>query len=66
MMKMRRKDLYRQRTLANEISCEGVGLHTGKRVRLTFKPAPENYGITFRRVDLPDSRDIRCPRPSSK
>ena len=58
MMKMRRKDLYRQRTLANEISCEGVGLHTGKRVRLTFKPAPENYGITFRRVDLPDSRDI--------
>ncbi|MDR0967132.1 MAG: UDP-3-O-acyl-N-acetylglucosamine deacetylase [Myxococcales bacterium] len=58
MMKMRDMESFRQRTLAKEIGCEGIGLHTGKQVRLTFKPAPENYGITFRRTDLPDSREI--------
>jgi len=36
----------------------GVGLHTGVTTNMTFKPAPENYGIRFRRVDLPDSPEI--------
>jgi len=36
----------------------GVGLHTGVQTTMTFKPAPENYGIRFRRVDLPDSPEI--------
>ena len=34
----------KQKTLAKEISLNGVGLHTGKDVKLTFKPAPENFG----------------------
>jgi len=42
----------KQRTIKNEISLTGVGLHTGKEVTLTFKPAPENHGYTFIRVDL--------------
>jgi UDP-3-O-[3-hydroxymyristoyl] N-acetylglucosamine deacetylase / 3-hydroxyacyl-[acyl-carrier-protein] dehydratase len=43
----------KQRTLANEISLTGKGLHTGINVTLTFKPAPANHGYKFCRVDLP-------------
>ncbi len=43
----------RQRTIKSEISVNGVGLHTGAKVTLTFKPAPEHHGYKFRRVDLP-------------
>lgn len=46
------KSISKQRTIAKEISLTGVGLHTGKDVTLTFKPAPENYGYKFVRVDL--------------
>jgi len=44
--------MIRQRTLKNEIKATGVGLHTGEKVYLTLKPAPEDYGIVFRRTDL--------------
>ncbi|WP_340198676.1 bifunctional UDP-3-O-[3-hydroxymyristoyl] N-acetylglucosamine deacetylase/3-hydroxyacyl-ACP dehydratase [Ascidiimonas sp. W6] len=42
----------KQKTIAKEISLTGVGLHTGKEVKMTFKPAPENHGFAFARVDL--------------
>jgi len=42
----------KQKTIQNEISLSGVGLHTGNNVTLTFKPAPENHGFAFVRVDL--------------
>ncbi|WP_298316192.1 bifunctional UDP-3-O-[3-hydroxymyristoyl] N-acetylglucosamine deacetylase/3-hydroxyacyl-ACP dehydratase [uncultured Aquimarina sp.] len=42
----------KQRTIQKEVELRGVGLHTGKEVILTFKPAPENYGYAFCRVDL--------------
>ncbi|GAA3788532.1 bifunctional UDP-3-O-[3-hydroxymyristoyl] N-acetylglucosamine deacetylase/3-hydroxyacyl-ACP dehydratase [Corallibacter vietnamensis] len=42
----------KQKTIKSEISLNGVGLHTGNEVTLTFKPAPENFGFAFRRVDL--------------
>jgi UDP-3-O-[3-hydroxymyristoyl] N-acetylglucosamine deacetylase len=41
-----------QRTLKAPIGCVGVGLHTGRRVSLTFRPAPADHGIVFRRTDL--------------
>lgn len=44
--------LSKQQTIENEISLKGVGLHTGKEVTLTFKPAPENTGYVFKRMDL--------------
>jgi UDP-3-O-[3-hydroxymyristoyl] N-acetylglucosamine deacetylase len=44
-----------QRTLTRAVSFSGVGLHSGHPVRLTIKPAPENHGIKFKRVDLPDT-----------
>ena len=41
-----------QHTIKNEVSISGVGLHTGNKVTLTFKPAPINHGILFKRIDL--------------
>ena len=41
-----------QRTLKNVIRATGVGVHTGKKIYLTLRPAPENVGVVFRRVDL--------------
>ena len=44
--------MVKQKTIKTEISLTGVGLHTGKEVKMTFKPAPINKGFTFVRVDL--------------
>ena len=44
--------LNKQRTIEKEVQLKGVGLHTGKEVTLTFKPAPVNHGYAFCRVDL--------------
>ena len=41
-----------QNSLKKEVSFSGIGLHTGKRVTLSFLPAAEDHGIVFRRVDL--------------
>ena len=41
-----------QRTLKRSVSCSGIGLHSGKKVRLRLKPAPINHGIRFKRLDL--------------
>lgn len=42
----------KQKTIANEVSLTGVGLHTGLEVHMTFSPAPPNHGFAFKRVDL--------------
>jgi UDP-3-O-[3-hydroxymyristoyl] N-acetylglucosamine deacetylase len=47
-----------QRTLRNSIRATGIGLHTGKKIMMTLKPAPPDSGICFRRVDLPQPVDI--------
>ncbi len=41
-----------QKTIKEAISLTGVGLHTGKNVTLTFKPAEANFGLAFKRIDL--------------
>src|SRR3982751_956519 len=41
-----------QRTLRRQISCVGIGLHSGNKVNLTLKPAVADFGIRFRRTDL--------------
>jgi len=43
-----------QHTLAGSATLEGTSLHTGEKVSLTLKPAPEGHGFKFRRTDLPD------------
>lgn len=50
----------KQRTLKKAVSISGTGLHTGLTANLTFKPAPENYGIKFQRVDLKGSPIIHA------
>jgi UDP-3-O-[3-hydroxymyristoyl] N-acetylglucosamine deacetylase/3-hydroxyacyl-[acyl-carrier-protein] dehydratase len=42
----------KQRTIEEEVTLTGVGLHTGENVTLKFIPAPENHGYAFKRVDL--------------
>ena len=44
---------FQQRTLKKQVCCSGVGLHSGKKVKLCIKPAPINHGIKFIRTDLP-------------
>jgi len=50
--------LEKQRTIKNEVTLSGVGLHTGNKSNMTFKPAPENYGVKFKRTDLQNSPEI--------
>ncbi len=52
--------LVQQQTIKKPVSYTGVGLHTGNRSTITFQPATENYGIRFRRVDLPGSPEIQA------
>ena len=47
---------WRQRSLKCAIDCVGIGVHSGRRVTLTIRPAPADHGIVFRRTDL--HRDI--------
>ena len=41
-----------QKTIKDKISISGIGLHTGVSSTITLKPAPENHGIKFKRIDL--------------
>lgn len=52
--------LYKQKTLAGEYEFKGKGLHTGRLSTMTLKPAPENTGIVFHRVDLGESAVIEA------
>lgn len=49
-----------QRTIKHEITFSGIGLHSGKKVNLTLKPAPPNTGIVFFRVDVPHAEHTRA------
>ena len=48
-----------QRTIKNEVSTVGVGLHTGEKVKLTLTPAPEEHGVVFQRVDISGQPKIK-------
>jgi UDP-3-O-[3-hydroxymyristoyl] N-acetylglucosamine deacetylase/3-hydroxyacyl-[acyl-carrier-protein] dehydratase len=52
--------MVKQKTIKTEISLTGVGLHTGKEVKITFKPAPINNGFTFIRLDLEGHPNIEA------
>lgn len=49
---------FRQRTISKPVSFSGVGVHSGKKVNLTIKPAPINHGIKFVRTDLTDKPSV--------
>jgi UDP-3-O-[3-hydroxymyristoyl] N-acetylglucosamine deacetylase/3-hydroxyacyl-[acyl-carrier-protein] dehydratase len=50
--------LVQQRTIKQPVSISGVGLHTGSVSTMTFRPAPENTGIRFRRADIGGSPEV--------
>ena len=50
--------LKNQQTIKQEVSYSGVGLHTGNKTKITFKPAPPNTGILFKRIDVAESPSI--------
>jgi UDP-3-O-[3-hydroxymyristoyl] N-acetylglucosamine deacetylase/3-hydroxyacyl-[acyl-carrier-protein] dehydratase len=50
--------LVQQRTIKHPVSLTGTGLHTGSQTTMIFRPAPEEYGIRFRRVDLGGSPEV--------
>lgn len=52
--------LEKQRTLKKETHISGIGLHTGKTITITFKPAPENYGYRFTRIDLENNPILKA------
>jgi len=54
-----------QTTVADVISFDGVGLHSGRFVHVTIHPAPANTGILFRRVDVTESRQTIAARPDN-
>ncbi|MCG8761906.1 bifunctional UDP-3-O-[3-hydroxymyristoyl] N-acetylglucosamine deacetylase/3-hydroxyacyl-ACP dehydratase [Tenacibaculum finnmarkense] len=49
-----------QKTIQNEITLTGVGLHTGNEVTMVLKPAPVNHGFSFTRVDLEGAPTIQA------
>lgn len=51
--------ILNQRTIKKEIKFNGIGLHSGKITNIKVLPAPPNYGIVFRRVDLPIPQERR-------
>jgi len=50
----------KQKTIAKDVSLNGVGLHTGSKVTLTFKAGPENSGLSFKRIDLEGNPTIEA------
>lgn len=52
--------MLRQRTLLSPVQAEGLGLHSGQRVRLGLLPAAADQGIVFRRTDLPEPNSVRA------
>lgn len=51
-------NITKQRTIKTAVSLKGIGLHTGKEVELTFRPAPADHGYSFRRIDLDGAPEI--------
>lgn len=51
-------DHSRQHTVAGPVTVDGVGVHSGREVRVCLRPAPVDTGVVFRRVDLPGEPSI--------
>jgi UDP-3-O-[3-hydroxymyristoyl] N-acetylglucosamine deacetylase/3-hydroxyacyl-[acyl-carrier-protein] dehydratase len=52
--------MEKQKTIVNQVTLKGVGIHTGNKVNLTFKPAEADSGVTFIRTDIPGSPRVKA------
>jgi len=50
----------KQTTIKKQTTLEGVGIHTGNEVKLTFKPAPADFGYVFKRIDMINQPEIEA------
>ena len=50
----------KQTTIKKQTTLEGVGIHTGNEVKLTFKPAPADFGYIFKRIDMTNQPEIEA------
>lgn len=50
--------MLKQRTIKSIVKTVGIGLHSGRKVTLSLRPAPADAGIVFTRVDLPEPVEI--------
>ena len=50
--------MIKQRTIKQTASAVGIGLHSGRKVKLVMRPAPPDTGIVFRRVDITPAVDL--------
>ena len=53
--------IFKQKTVKKSISLEGIGLHSGKNVKIKILPAEPNSGIIFKRVDLEEGKNLIYP-----
>ena len=51
--------MIKQRTIKQTASAVGIGLHSGRKVKLLMRPAPPDTGIVFRRVDITPAVDFK-------
>lgn len=52
--------MLNQRTIAKKISVTGIGIHSGKKVTLTLHPAEADFGVQFKRVDVPNAPVLKA------
>ncbi|MFT7099407.1 MAG: UDP-3-O-[3-hydroxymyristoyl] N-acetylglucosamine deacetylase [Rickettsiales bacterium] len=52
--------ITKQRTINKKVSCSGIGLHSGKEVKISLLPGVENGGIIFRRIDVKGENEIHA------
>ena len=52
--------MEKQKTILNQVTLKGVGIHTGNKANVTFKPAEADSGVTFIRTDIPGSPRIKA------
>lgn len=50
----------KQRSILREVTAKGKAVHTGEEVTLTIKPAPEDHGVVFRRIDLYGKPEVKA------
>ena len=49
-----------QKTLSEPINFEGIGLHNGKKSRITLRPALDNHGVVFKRIDVTQNNLVKA------
>lgn len=52
--------MLKQRTVAKKVSVTGIGIHSGKKVTLTLHPVEADFGIQFKRVDIPNAEILKA------